>query len=214
MNVTLDEATHTYRLDGRPIIGVTETIKGLGLDPNVGFYTPEARRRGRAVHAAIHYWLEDDLHWPSVKPEHVGYVRAAILLVETLKLEMVSAETIVVDETLGVAGKVDLFARYQGEPAIVDWQSGGLAKTKALQTAGYGVLARAGLYPSTTQFARIGASLHGDGTIARPEFYTSHRDERRFLAAVDLYRTFVYRPPAPEPRVAEEDSHVSDTRPS
>jgi hypothetical protein len=44
-----DDKTHTYTLDGKPLVGFTECFKSLGLI-DTAFYTNEGRDRGTAVH--------------------------------------------------------------------------------------------------------------------------------------------------------------------
>lgn len=67
------DADHTYWLDNRRIGGVTEIITACGLI-NDQHFTEEARIRGRNVHRAIRYLLEDDLDEDSLSDEIKLYV--------------------------------------------------------------------------------------------------------------------------------------------
>jgi len=68
-----DEASHTYRVDGRKVPGVTEVIRAF----SPGFQASDwHKQRGIACHAAIALSNLGKLDWKSVDPAIAGRVRA------------------------------------------------------------------------------------------------------------------------------------------
>ena len=67
-----DEATHTYSL-GPSVTQILDPLK------DSSHYTMEKREFGKAVHAAIHYYNENDLDWDTLgeafKPRVEGWAR-------------------------------------------------------------------------------------------------------------------------------------------
>lgn len=63
--LTFDAETHTYTWNGRLVRSVTEVLGWAHPSPARG---RGALDRGRAVHLAILYWLQGDLHEDSVSP--------------------------------------------------------------------------------------------------------------------------------------------------
>jgi hypothetical protein len=190
VKIESQEEGHLYRLNDNPVPGVTSVISGLGLI-DTSWFTDEHRFRGKAVHAAVHYWLEGDLDWKSLSPALVGYVEGAIRLIETVKLEGLHIEARVGSETYGFCGTADFVGTILGEPVVLDWKSGPVRETTGMQLSGYEIALRE--EPGAPdRFRRIGVQLRSDGTFPKPVNFTSSKDERRFLAALDLYRAFVW----------------------
>lgn len=80
-----DEETHTYRVDGRVVIGVTDTLKygpwkGANETESGWVVSDEvmenAADRGKVIHAAIALLNEGRLDWDSVDDECLAYVEA------------------------------------------------------------------------------------------------------------------------------------------
>lgn len=69
--IEIDEATHTYYVDGVESISVTQVLKLAGLVDD-RWYTEYGRWRGSAVHKATHYFDDGDIDRrtldPAVKP--------------------------------------------------------------------------------------------------------------------------------------------------
>lgn len=189
MKIDFDDPTHAYRIDSVPVPGVTEVISGLGL-VDTRWFTDEHRFRGKAVHAAVHYWLEDDLRRESLSSGLVGYVEAAIKFITEAKLEVQHVEARLGSARYQFCGTADFVGTILGRPAVIDWKSGAIAATTGLQLAGYALCLEESAPGPRPRYRRIGVQLSPDGTYRKQDF-TDHRDERRFLAALDLYRAFV-----------------------
>jgi hypothetical protein len=187
--LTFDPEAHVYRMNGKRVPNVTTILSDLHLVDHS--HVPEsARERGTAVHAAIHYWLEGDLDESSLTDEIAPYFRAAIAFLEDSKAKIGGSEIRVYHPEARYAGTLDALGEFFGDPGIADWKSGALGETIGLQTAAYD-LALGG--PPRRRF---GVQLRDDGTYRladlskRPE---AARDRARFLAAVDLHRTFIFK---------------------
>jgi hypothetical protein len=190
VKIEFDAERHLYRLNDQPAPGCTRILTGLNLVDD-RWFTEESRQRGSAVHAAVHYWLEGALDWESVDNRILGYVEGAIKLIEELKLEIEKVEHRVGSEIHGFCGMLDFRGKIHGEPTILDWKSGPVVDTTGYQLSGYEIASREE-EGQPDRFRRIGVQLHGDGTFPKPRHFTKHTDERRFLAALDLYRAHVW----------------------
>lgn len=197
-NVELDEESHVYRVDGRISIGTNEPVAGLGLI-DTSMFTQFHRDRGTAVHRAVELWLQGRLRWGSVDKVIFGRVRAAIRFIEDYKLVVApeNIERILHSKKHGFCGRPDIAdAAILDDPSrlvVVDWKSGVINPVTGMLTAGYELLCsenfdNAGRIPRR----RIGVQLKEDGYY-KPHEFTDHRDERRFLSALDLFRTFKWK---------------------
>src|SRR5678816_618148 len=86
MTPDFDPVDHAYALEGRLVPHVTGVLAALRLLDD-RWFTEDARQRGHAVHAAIHYHLEGDLKWESLDPRIVKYVEAALRFLDVAKFE-------------------------------------------------------------------------------------------------------------------------------
>lgn len=137
-----DPVEHRYTLDGRPLVSVTQALKGAGVVDFSGIpaHTLErARRRGQAVHAACHYLDEGDILWDSVKEHILPYVRAWEKAKADLGLEVIGEHTEkpVFHPTLLYAGTPDRVCRYKGRLGVWDIKTYEADEWTGLQTAGY-----------------------------------------------------------------------------
>ncbi len=188
--ISFDEANHLYALNGVPVPGVTSILTGLNLI-DTKWFTPASRFRGKAVHAAIQFWLEDDLDWNSLSPGLVGYVRSAIRFIETIGLEVARVETLLGSAVHGFCGTGDVIGKVRGEPTVPDWKSGEVLPVTGYQLSGYEICLREE-NPALDRWRRIGVPLQKDGSLPKAVNFTESRDERRFLNALDLYRAHVW----------------------
>lgn len=176
---------HRYWLNGQRVPGVTEILDGLGFI-DTRWFTEESRRRGTAVHAAVHYYLEGDLHWPSVDERIKGYVEAAIAFLDDSKFEAVEVEKRVLHQGAPVyAGTLDVVGRFAGVECVADWKSGAFSVVTGLQIAAYD-LALGG-----KRRRRIGVQIRDNGKYRKTDF-DDRRDYQRFQAAADLYTHFIF----------------------
>lgn len=190
---SFDPEKHEYRINGKLVPGVTQIIVGLGL-VDTRYFTQAARDRGSAIHKAIEYHLDGDLHWPSVAEEFKPYVEAAILFVDDSKAKVESVETPLFNEVLGYGGMPDLIGTFFGDPGIPDWKTGGVDREAAgIQTALYDMaVSRAGSGQRrrfAIQLKKTGKYLLWDLSGRRG----SRIDYQRATASVDLYRQFCFK---------------------
>ena len=122
MNLTYDDETHAYQLDGRPVPSVTEIVSIITArkysETNPAMMA-QAQRRGTEVHELcemIDYGVEpEELDVP---PELVGYVNAYLTFLRDYVPEWEYAEKMV--STLEYAGRVDRIGIINGRRTIVD----------------------------------------------------------------------------------------------
>lgn len=206
--LTFDADTHTYRLHGHALPGVTWLLRRYYLsrdwrDVEVGVL--EAKRLlGSAVHAACHYADEGDLQPDTVDPRIAGYVDSWRLFRERTGFRPLLLETPLGHDLQRYAGTVDRFGVLgDGEPAIVDIKTGDPQDAAAgPQTAAYEALVRTNLTAIVTHlaathgvlpwtidelharpWARYSVQLLGDPTPRLPfrlSPYTSFEDHKLF----------------------------------
>jgi hypothetical protein len=203
--LTFDAATHTYRKDGRPAWqSVTQVLKRAGLfDWMVAVPEPlltRARLRGTAVHAAIHYWNENDFDLDDFRdryPDIAGYVDAWVAFCAQQPFVPALCEYWIYSARYDLAGTIDCLGTLAGQAALVDFATGDPADVaKHLQTAAYLLVARewATEDPALEAFfaahpvvRRYAVQLRPDGTY-RLNPYSDPADTRHFLALVEAQR--------------------------
>lgn len=195
--VTLDEATHTYRLGDRVLPSVTQIGDWMdayaGVSPDV---MALAADRGRAVHLACE--LDDAGELGSVPDVIAPYVEAWRALKRETGAVIYAVEERVVDPLYGYAGTLD---RVMAFPKLKRWKPADLAiveiKATALlppsagpQTAGYLAAWNAHAYPDLPGLGKANrrfiAWLRADGTYRLVE-RTDVSDRAVFLAGLTLF---------------------------
>lgn len=188
---------HRYWLDGRRIPGVTEILDGLGL-VDTRWFTEESRRRGSAVHAAVHYHLEGDLAWSTVDERIKGYVESAIAFLDVVAFKPTHVETRVLHVGPPTfAGTLDLAGEMYGTDSLADWKSGAIVPVTGMQTAGYDVA-----LGGKKRRRRLGVQLRENGKLPRITELDDRRDYARMLNAADLYTHFIFKPKPEESNVS------------
>ena len=137
--VTLDEKSHTYKVDGRQLVSVTETLEKCGLRTDFS-KSQEALERGRCVHLACQYYDEGRLDAKSVDRADIDYVRAWIFFREQTNFKIKEIEMPVVSLGHGYAGKPDRIGRFPRQPydTMLEIKTGVVPAVAALQLAAYG----------------------------------------------------------------------------
>ncbi len=177
---------------GTNVPGVTEILTGLHLVDysNVDVWY---RDRGTAIHAAIQYHLEGDLALEHVDDRIMGFVESGIRFIEEARLIRSQIERVVASEVYQYAGRADYIGPAFGEPTVIDWKSGALHDVVGLQTAAYDMADPLMVAGQPKPRARMGVQLMEDGSRAKKRDYLDRNDGRRFLAAADLYRRFIFK---------------------
>ena len=121
-DIVMDEATHTYLVDGQEVPSVT-TILNYISDVEYGKVAPavleQAARRGSLVHSYtedIDYGcVPDEVEW-----EIAPYLKAYKQFLRDYKPDWLLVEAPVYNEVYGYAGTVDRYGVIDGEYAVVD----------------------------------------------------------------------------------------------
>ena len=179
--VTFDPCSHSYRFHGRRLISVTQAIAAAGLI-HAEWSTQAARKRGRAVHLAIHFDAEADLNESSVSPAIRPYLEAARTFKRETGFATELTEARVWALDLGYAGTIDHIGSMQNRyRVLVDWKTGLVPDWARLQTAAY-----ANTFPNGAGLLRYAVQLKADGAYKISSFEPGEfrRDLTDFLACV------------------------------
>ena len=186
-DIAFDEATHTYRVDGRPVPSVTTILSVFDRSlARVPKQTLEAKGRiGTAVHRACELDDKGALDESSLHPVIAPYLEMWRKFRAEVPITVEHNEEFVFNDLHNYIGTADRLIRYQGDRAVLDIKTGMKSHWHALQTAAYAAAAeRQYQQPVTRRF-----SLHlmpDRGTYAFVE-HTRTTDRPTFLGAVALY---------------------------
>lgn len=137
--IDFDEATHSYKIDGRPVPGVTSVLDPLQkLDDIPPEVLAAAAEFGTHVHQACHLHNLDDLDWDALDPRLAVYVEGYRNFLADTGFHVVHSEKRVGSKRCGYAGTLDLFGVLRGRPSMIDIKStAALPRTVGPQTAAY-----------------------------------------------------------------------------
>lgn len=139
--LTFDEATHTYRVDGRVVPSVTQIIKAVF--PNVYANIPAAildrkARLGTAVHKAVELWLGHSLDVDTLHEEVKPYLASWMQWWMSIDVETGWSTEQKLYSTSGYAMTRDFFGVVDGALTLIDWKiTGTKVPTHDIQIAGY-----------------------------------------------------------------------------
>ncbi len=162
-SIEFDEPTHTYRVDGRPFVGVTSEMEECGLRAE-SFVDDGALERGRIVHAMCAELDQNNQARKAFKDrgfiptEYSGYVAAWENAKRDLALNIQLIEHRVSDPPRGYAGTLDRTAYWKDRLAIVELKTGAINPVTRLQLVAYG-----NAYSAGQVFERIAVQLKPDG---------------------------------------------------
>jgi len=192
--LAFDEATHTYRVDGREIPSVTQVLADNRLRPDFSRVPPDvldrARQRGTAVHLATHYHDEGSLDPTTVDAVVVPYLDAWLQFLHERRVRILELEKRYAHSTLGYAGMIDRIALVdvggRERRCVLDIKTGDPSGAE-YQTAAYAELYRDAGHVSSLPPERWSVQLHPDRPIPYTVTpYRELRDWRIFRAALDL----------------------------
>jgi hypothetical protein len=203
MDVGLRRRDHTYHVleDGvwHRVPGVNEIVRAA-VPTVTRFFSEASRERGNVVHEALALHLSNNgLDWESLSDEHRPYVEQGVSALMLAEARPAHVEEILYHPILRFAGRPDfvggLWRRHT--LAVVDHKTGAVPKIAGLTTAGYAILARSipRDSPVLLPIDRYALELKPDDFKFVP-LHTEvdgHLDEPRFLACLDLYRSFSFR---------------------
>lgn len=190
--IVFDEASHTYRVNGRIYPGVTSIIQSVGLTPDFSKIPPEVldykRMLGTEVHKIIDLDLLDNLgeYDPVLEP----YVNAWRQFREDMKIRLIETETPFFSAKYGYCGKLDLLAEFNGkETGLFDFKTTSVISMMSVgpQLAAYdaGYREWKGMTKSKP-YKRFAVQLKGNGKY---KLYPCENpnDLNVFLYAVQIY---------------------------
>lgn len=182
--LTFDEATHTYRLLGSVVPGVTQLLRPLVDFSRIPADVLAAKADlGRRVHLATQLDDEDDLDEASVEADVAPYLEAWRRFRRETRCELLLVEKEVCEPVLMYAGTLDRVLAFKGAKWLVDLKTSFTTPmTAGPQTAAYW---RALGDLSVTNRAAL--RLRPDGTY-RLDPLTGADDWSAFMAALTLYR--------------------------
>ncbi len=192
--VEFDEATHTYRVAGEIVPGVTSILSDLSamkrLDPAM---LAAAAERGKLVHKAVELFNRDDLDEESLDPALEPYLRAWKRFAHDRGYKPITNETIIYSDRWGYAGQFDTYgtikATARRSPTVlIDVKSGVADPVHGPQTAAYLEPGRdMGLVGKLEIPLRMVVRLQPNGFYQVDE-YRDPKDWSTFLAALTTYR--------------------------
>lgn len=122
--LTFEEGTHTYKLNGIEVPSVTTLMQPLShkvygdADPDV---LARAAARGTAVHQAAENYARFGIE--DVAPEHAGYFEAFKSWWNANKPVILGTECRVYHKELGYAGTCDLLCIIDDQTTLVDYKT-------------------------------------------------------------------------------------------
>jgi len=134
--IHFDAIEHKFTMGGTTIPSVTQILKSEGwIDDR--WYTEDGRKRGTNFHLATEWLDKGILDWTTVDGDNLPRLGQYENAIRELDIKMLKAEVIVHKGKLW-AGIVDRFAKFQGEPTVIELKSGQPAIADKLQIIGYG----------------------------------------------------------------------------
>ncbi len=128
--------THSYQLDGQPILGVSKIISLAGLS-DMTWCNEEALKRGSFVHSALEYHDEGSLDEADLDPKLLGYVQAWKKFKLEAKATVTAVEKKVFHSLYRYAGTLDRLVVIDGAHYVIDIKSGPPDSWHPIQTALY-----------------------------------------------------------------------------
>jgi hypothetical protein len=182
MNLTIDESTHRYSLDGRRLIGVTEALSILDDRWKVDSFYLE---RGRLIHLATEYYDRDELDESTVDDRIRPYFEAYVKFKKDTGFEPYWIEHKLYHPQYFYAGKLDRIGLLNFRHALIDLKSGAKAKIDGLQAVSYRELARVNNIKVDKQFDLY---LRDDGNYSLVEVEKPRLLLPVFLACLTVTR--------------------------
>jgi len=190
-DLRLDEATHTYYVDGLPVPGVTRVIEPLAdFDKVPREVLDRAAKRGTAVHLATQLDDEDDLDEDSLDPVLIPYLEAWRKFRREQDVQIEGVENRVYHQRHRYAGTYDRIGRIlkqSDELAVIDIKAvAKLFPHIGVQTAAYQAALNSARKKADHVTRRYAVQLKPDGTY-RLEEYSDEADLSVFLGLLQVH---------------------------
>ena len=177
-NLTFDEESHTYRLDGEIIPSVTQILKGAALTPSFRGGSGVAMTKGSFAHLATELDDKGELDEATVDPANLGHLEAWRKFRTESGIEILAIEERVHNDLYRYAGTLDRRVLYQGRESIIDIKTGNSYPWHPIQTAAYALALG-------KPVSRFSVYLSDAGSYKLEEHTDSH-DTLVFMAAIRL----------------------------
>lgn len=190
-----DEATHTYRVAGQVLPGVTRIIASL-YEGSLDMVNPDVLERkrllGRAAHLACEYDDAGTLDEASLSPVILPYVDGWRKFKHDKRVEIISTELMLHHPVYRFAGMIDNILRMDFLPWVIDRKTTyEIHPAVGVQLAGYDLLTDNQYGPLN----RAALRLLDDGTYRLVPFIESRRDDdacfRGLLAEFNWKRKYL-----------------------
>lgn len=181
--LTFDEASHTYRVNGKLVPNVTRILQPLiGYEGISAEILERKSEIGRAVHRATELWDRDDLDESCLDARIVPYLDAYKKFRSEVQPRWNRTESFVYHPRFGYAGTLDREGLIGGVPAVVDLKcTVEISPAVGVQTAAYAEALADGM-----KRERYALQLRPDGTY-RFEPFRSAMDFQDFLACLAIH---------------------------
>lgn len=183
--VELDQATHTYRVGGKVISGITGLLRDAGIIKGVDYGSDEALWRGKLIHKALEYLNKGTLNWDTVDNEIEPYIRAYQQFQMDTGFKPRSWENSLYHPQLKYCGTYDVEGpAYNDDHWLVDTKTG-LTSLAMSDWVGIQTAAQALLLPNSTKYKRFGLKLTSEGKYNLIR-YEDPEDYNAFVAIIAL----------------------------
>jgi len=183
--IAFDEPTHTYWLDGKKAVSVTESLRIAGLIEGIQYCSDEALWRGKAIHQAIHFYHKGTLNWHTLDERLIPYVRGYLRFIDDTKFIPKEWEKRIAIPHLNLAGTMDVRGLFpDGSEGLIDFKTGlqsSMGDWVGCQLALYDM----GLGLITPPRKRYGLKLTGDNNYRLFHFVDPY-DYTVALSAVNI----------------------------
>ena len=186
--LTFEEKTHTYKLDGVKIPSVTQCTKESGL-MNLDFVSQDLLAYkadlGNKVHSATEMYDRDNLVIEKLHPTLRGYLDAWIKFRKDTGFTPLITEQKWSHPIYRYGGRVDRIGLFGNDLSQLDIKSGVHHHSYAIQSAGYTELYNYGKPKKEQIKRRFTVYLKEDGTYKLKE-HKDPRDIKIFLACLTI----------------------------
>ena len=177
-NLTFDEESHTYRVDGEIVPSVTQILKGAALTPPFRGGSGRAMTKGSFAHLATELDDKGELDEATVDPANLGHLEAWRKFKVESGIKILAIEERVYNDMYRYAGTLDRRVMYQGWESVIDIKTGNSYPWHPIQTAAYAMALGKGV-------ARFSVYLSDSGSYKLVE-HTDKNDQLVFMAAIRL----------------------------
>lgn len=188
-----DEATHSYTMDGAPVVGVTQALKVISaadyamVDPAI---LELKAATGRAVHRMIELDCAGELDLDDLDDQLSPYYRTWRSFLATSGFRVKLSESKVASRRYRYAGQLDLFGDLNAIPATIDAKCvTTVMPSTGPQTAAYTEAlreCRPDLLPPGAPCRRYALQLRTDGKFTLHPFTQDAADLRLFLSCLNV----------------------------